>query len=74
MNIYLVMITDRYAVVSVHQADSDAVAAMMEFRRRSHEPCVLRHGATGRRESRRSAAPRCLTSRASTDYFYWRTS
>lgn len=49
---HLVMIaTSGYTLLSSHDDEKDAIRAMAKYRQKSHEPCVLRHGATGHRES-----------------------
>lgn len=50
--IHLVMITTAgYTLVSSHDTDGAAITAMAKFRAKHRAVCVLRDGATGRRES-----------------------
>ena len=48
---HLVMITGKYTLISSHDDEAEAIRAMDAFRKNSHAACVLRHGATGHRES-----------------------
>lgn len=56
---YLVAITTHgYSIVSSHDTDAEAVGAMAEFRSKHRSTCVLRDGATGKRESVREVEAR----------------
>lgn len=49
---HLVMITSSgYALLSSHDDEQKAIRALAVFRQKHRAPCVLRHGATGHRES-----------------------
>lgn len=56
---HLVAITTHgYSLVSSHDTDDEAIDAMTQFRRKHRTACVLRDGATGKRESVREVEAR----------------